>query len=106
MRRREVLVLGAVALTWPHARSLAQPSAMALLGVLNSGPERLRPDQFEGLHRGLREAGFVEGTNLAVAYRGAEGRYERLPALAADLARLPVSRSQQPGGLSRRSLRR
>src|SRR5215213_8121074 len=98
MRRREVLVLGAVALTWPHARSWAQPSAMPLLGVLNSGPERLRPDQFEGLHRGLREAGFVEGFNLAIAYRGAEGRYERLPALAADLARLPVSVNATAGG--------
>jgi putative tryptophan/tyrosine transport system substrate-binding protein len=98
MRRREVLALGAAVATWPHGRALAQPSATPLVGVLNSGPERLRPDQLDGLHRGLREAGFVERFNLAIAYRGAEGRYERLPALAADLARIPVSVIATAGG--------
>jgi len=98
MRRREVLAIGAALPTLPDARAFAQPSATPLLGVLNSGPERLRPDQLDGLHRGLREAGFVAGFNLAVIYRGAEGRYERLPALAADLARLPVTVIATAGG--------
>jgi putative ABC transport system substrate-binding protein len=69
-----------------------------VIGVLNSGTEQLRVDQFDGLHRGLKESGFVAGTNVAVVYRGASDSYDRLPALAAELVRLPVAVIATAGG--------
>jgi ABC-type uncharacterized transport system substrate-binding protein len=84
MRRRELLILLGGAMTAAHALS-AQQKAMPVIGFLNSsspGPNALWVPEF---HRGLSETGYVEGRNLAVEYRWAEGRYERLPAFAADL---------------------
>jgi putative tryptophan/tyrosine transport system substrate-binding protein len=84
MRRRELLILLGGAMTAAHALS-AQQKAMPVIGFLNSsspGPNALWVPEF---HRGLSETGYVEGRNLAVEYRWAEGRYERLPTFAADL---------------------
>ena len=52
-------------------------------GVLSSGPAKLRHDQSDGLRRGLKEAGFAEGENLTILYRGADDHYDRLPAYRA-----------------------
>ena len=63
--RREFITLVGGAAAWPVA-ALAQPRVLPLIGILNSGAEQLRPDQFDGLHRGLKETGFVAGTNVTV----------------------------------------
>ena len=84
MNRRELMLLLGGALTAP--RSLrAQQKAMPVLGYLGSespGPFTPFVDAFR---HGLSETGYIEGQNLAIEYRWAEGRYDRLPALAADL---------------------
>src|SRR5215471_9753394 len=84
MRRRVLLAATAVA-TLSSEPVRAQQKAMSVIGILSAGP----PDTFRPLmaafRQGLSEAGYVEGQNLAFEYRWAEGHYERLPALAADL---------------------
>jgi putative tryptophan/tyrosine transport system substrate-binding protein len=99
MRRREFLgVLCGAGAAWPLTAWGQQPSLPPLIGVLSSGPAKLREDQSDGLRRGLKEAGFVEGDNLTVLYRGAEDHYERLPALAADLVGRSVMVIATAGG--------
>jgi putative ABC transport system substrate-binding protein len=88
-RRRLVVALGTVALAAPLA-CLAQPQRpqVARIGLLES-TSTLEP-QRDALIAGLRELGLVEGRNIVIEYRGAEGRYERLPALAAELVRMKM----------------
>jgi putative tryptophan/tyrosine transport system substrate-binding protein len=88
MRRREFLgLLGSAAIAWPVAAQ--QPSAkMPWIGYLT---ERVSPGEFdEAFLRGLHELGYVEGRTIAIEYRWAEGKAERLPALAAELVALKV----------------
>jgi putative tryptophan/tyrosine transport system substrate-binding protein len=87
MRRRDVMALLASAAAWPLA-ARAQQSTMPILGVLESESDQIF---LTGLRNGLRESGYLEGQNLAIEYRSAEGRNNRLPALAADLVRLKVA---------------
>jgi putative tryptophan/tyrosine transport system substrate-binding protein len=84
VRRRELnLLLGAVA-AWPFV-ALAQQNATPVIGYLHfASPGPFAP-LVAALHQGLRETGYVQGENLAIEYRWAEGHYDRLPALAADL---------------------
>src|SRR5262249_34525093 len=90
MRRREfITLLGGVPLTTPFAAS-AQQTAMPVIGILSGvsfDPSGGYAERVIALRQGLRESGFVEGQNLAIEYRSAEGQFERLPALAADLVR-------------------
>jgi putative tryptophan/tyrosine transport system substrate-binding protein len=85
MRRRELLLLVAGAVNAPRTM-LAQQKAMPVIGFLGAGSGPSAPDPYlAAFQQGLSEAGSVEGKNLAMEYRAAEGHYDRLPALAADL---------------------
>jgi putative tryptophan/tyrosine transport system substrate-binding protein len=85
MRRREfIALLGGAAITSPLTAS-AQQRAMPLLGLLSGADPVSYAPQLEGFRLGLRDHGFVEGQTIKIEYRWAESRYDRLPALAADL---------------------
>ncbi len=87
MRRRELLsLLGGAAAAWPLAARAQQAARLPRLGVLLLSTPQADP-QMETARRALRDLGYVEGQNLAIEYRYAEGRPERLPDLAADLVR-------------------
>src|SRR5436309_990714 len=84
MRRRELLIaLGGVTALWPLT-SRAQQKAVPVIGFLGNGTADVTPWIAE-FRRGLNEIGYIEGKNVAIEYSWAEGRYDRLPALAADL---------------------
>jgi putative tryptophan/tyrosine transport system substrate-binding protein len=91
-RRRFIALLGGAAVAWPVGARGQQPGRpiIGFLGSSSSGADNITRI-IEHLRRGLGDAGFVESHNLVVEYRWAEGRYDRLPALAAELVRRPVA---------------
>src|SRR5437763_6751923 len=91
MRRREfIALLSGAATAWPLSAHAQQP-LMPVVGFLSSLSPLELTYVMPAFHQGLNEAGFVDGRNIAIEYRWAEGHYERLPAMAADLARRQVT---------------
>ena len=97
--RRELLAALGGAAAWPLAARAQQQAAMPVIGFLDTRSQDTIGGRLNALRRGLKETGYVEGENVAIVYRLAEGRYDRLPELAAELVRRRVAVIASGGGI-------
>src|SRR6202163_2674310 len=96
LRRAFIMLFGGAAATWPLAGRSQQP--MPVVGFIRDGSADASAHLAAAFRKGLRESGYVEGQDVTVEYHWLEGRYERLPALVADLVRRRVAVIATPGG--------
>src|SRR5437762_7436304 len=90
MQRRIFILLAGAAAGWPFAAH-SQQKAIPVVGFIDSSSPEVFGREVAAFRKALAEAGFTEGRDVRIEYRWAEGRYERLPALAAELAGIPVT---------------
>jgi putative ABC transport system substrate-binding protein len=98
MRRREFIVFVGTAAGWPLAARAEQQSSIPVIGFLNSASPQPFANYVSGFRVGLKQTGYIDGQNVTIEFRWAEGDYDRLPEMAADLVRRKVAVLASTGG--------